>query len=141
MFKSLLSDTTTNSNRDPQNPLIGRIHQYIERMMRTRSEIFDETSRKRGHPEATDAVDPAKRQKLVAQSTSAPKFIVPPLSPGPHTLAELYTVTEDEALKNFDVVLLPEDLVVKIGITILQKLDVNTLHQAVAVSQFYVSLK
>jgi len=103
--------------------------------MRSRHEIFDEASRKRGPPEPTDGLDAAKRQKLGAQMpTAAPKFLVPPLKPGSHTVAELFTVTTDEGLKAFDVSQLSEDLVVKIGITILQKLDADTLNQAVEVS-------
>jgi symplekin len=103
-------------------------------MMRSRNEIFDEASRKRGPPEPTDGLDAAKRQKLGAHvANAAPKFHVPPLKPGSHTVAELFTVTADEGLKAFDVSQLTEDLVVKIGITILQKLDADTLNQAVEV--------
>lgn len=103
--------------------------------MRTKSDIFDEPSRKRGPPEPTDGLDAVKRQKIGAQvPTPAPKFHVPPLKPGPHTIAELFTVTTDEALKAFDVAMLSEDLVVKIGITILQRLDADMLNQAVDVS-------
>ena len=132
-----LSSCQRNADRcsDPQNPLAGRIQQYVERMMRSRSEIFDEASRKRGPPEPTDGLDAAKRQKLGAQVTGGlNRLHVPPLTPGPHTIAELYTVTTDEALKGFDVSQLSEDLVVKIGITILQKIDADTLNQAVEVS-------
>jgi symplekin len=118
---------------DPQNPLAPKIQQYVERMMRSRSDIFDEASRKRGPPEPTDGLDAAKRQKLGAQM-SAPRFHVPPLTPGSHTIAELYTVTTDDALKAFDVSQLSEDLVVKIGITILQRIDADTLNQAIEVS-------
>jgi symplekin len=101
-------------------------------MMRSRNDIFDEASRKRGAPEPTDGLDSAKRQKLGAQvANAAPKFHVPPLTPGTHTIAELFTVTGDEALKAFDVAQLSEDLVVKIGITILQRIDADTLNQAV----------
>ncbi len=100
--------------------------------MRSRNDIFDEASRKRGASDPTDGLDPAKRQKLGAQvANAAPKFLVPPLTPGPHTIAELFTVTGDEALKAFDVAQLSEDLVVKIGITILQRIDADTLNQAV----------
>ncbi|TVY53795.1 mRNA cleavage and polyadenylation specificity factor complex subunit pta1 [Lachnellula cervina] len=130
------------NKRDPQNPLAGRIQQYVERMMRSRNEIFDEASRKRGPPEPTDGLDAAKRQKLAAQVPSAtPRFHVPPLKPGPCTVAELFTVTTDEGLKAFDVSVLTQDLVVRIGITILQKLDTDTLNQAVeGVRQRYKSL-
>ena len=118
---------------DPQNPLAGRIQQYVERMMRSRSEIFDESSRKRGPPEPTDGLDPAKRQKLGAQ-LNTPRLHVPPLTPGLHTVGELFTITTDEALKAFDVAMLSEDLVVKISITILQRIGADTLNQAVEVS-------
>lgn len=98
-------------------------------------EIFDESSKKRGPPEPVDGLDPAKRQKLGAQINSSPqnRLHVPPLTPGPHTVAELFTITTDEALKAFDVAMLSEDLVVKIGITILQRINADTLHQAVEV--------
>lgn len=106
--------------------------------MRSKTEIFDESSRKRGPPEPTDGLDAAKRQKLAAQVTQVPppvpKFYVPPLAPGLHTTAELFTVTTDEQLKAFDVSMLSEELVVKIGITILQRLDAETLNQAIVVS-------
>jgi symplekin len=121
---------------DPQNPLSGRIQQYVERMMRSKSEIFDEVTRKRGPPEPTDGLDPAKRQKLGAQINTPPqdRLHVPPLTPGPHTIAELFTITTDQALTAFDVAQLSEDLVVKIGITILQRINADTLNQAVEVS-------
>ena len=102
--------------------------------MRSKTEIFDEANRKRGPPESVDGMDSAKRQKMGAQvSAPAPKFYVPPLTPGPHSIAELFTVTTDEGLKTFDVSQLSEDLVLKIGIIILQKLDTDTLDQAVEV--------
>lgn len=121
---------------DPSNPLVPRIVQYVDRMVRSRTEIFDEASRKRGPPEVTNGLDPAKRQKLGAQVPAPPvkKFHVPSLTPGPHTIAQLFTITTDEALKTFDVAQLSEDLVVKIGITILQRIDADTLNQAVDVS-------
>jgi symplekin len=123
------------SGSDPQNPLAGRIQQYVERMMRSKTEIFDEASRKRGPPEPTDGLDPVKRQKLGAQinTPAQNRLHVPPLTPGSHTIAELFTVTTDQALRAFDVAQLSEDLVVKIGITILQRINADTLNQAIEV--------
>ncbi|CZR54124.1 related to pre-tRNA processing protein / PF I subunit [Phialocephala subalpina] len=136
MIKSM--EKTTRSllvhilKRDNQHPLAGKIQQYVERMMRSKSDIFDEQTRKRGPPEPTDGLDAAKRQKLSAQvKPAAPKFHVPPLAPGSHSVAELFTVTTEEGLKGFDVAQLAEHLVVQIGITILQRLDADTLNQAV----------
>lgn len=121
---------------DPQNPLAGRIQQYVERMMRSKTEIFDEASRKRGPPDVADGLDPTKRQKLGAQINAPLQNLlhVPPLTPGSHTIAELFTITTDEALKAFDVAQLSEDLVVKIGVTILQRINADTLNQAVEVA-------
>ncbi len=103
-------------------------------MMRSKIDIFEEATRKRGPQEPIDGLDAAKRQKLGAQILPiAPKFHVPPLKPGLHTIAELFTVTNDEALKTFDVAMLSEDLVVKIVITILQRIDTDTLNQAIEV--------
>lgn len=102
-------------------------------------EIFDEGSRKRGPPEQIDGLDPAKRQKLGAQINTPQqnRLHVPPLTPGSHTIAELFTITTDEALKAFDVAQLSEDLVLKIVITILQRLNTDTLSQAVEVRTIY----
>jgi symplekin len=131
-----LFQKTADMYSDPKNSLSGRIQQYVERMMRSRSEIFDEANKKRGHPEYIDGLDPAKRQKLGEQgiNTAANRLHVPPLAPGPHTVGELFTITTDEALKAFDVAQLSEDLVVKIGVTILQRLDFDVLNQAIEVS-------
>ncbi|CAG8954900.1 hypothetical protein HYFRA_00008588 [Hymenoscyphus fraxineus] len=131
------------NKRDPHNPLAPRIQQYVERMMRSRNEIFDEANRKRGPPEPINGLDATKRQKLAAQvPIPQPRFHVPPLAPGPHSIAELFTVTTDEGLKMFDVSQLSEDIVVKIGITILQKINADTLNQAVAgVRMRYDSMK
>jgi len=118
---------------DPNNPLAPRIHQYVEKMARSRTEIFEEASRKRGPPEPTDGLDAAKRQKLDAQ-LSKQKLYIPPFTPGSHTIAELFTITTDAALQTFDVSQLSEDLAVKIVVTILQRIDVDTLNQAINVS-------
>ncbi|KAH8593630.1 hypothetical protein B0O99DRAFT_626710 [Bisporella sp. PMI_857] len=130
--------------RDPHNPLTPRIQQHIEKMARSRTEIFEEASRKRGPPEPTNGLDTTKRQKLGVQVAKQPaaRLYIPPLTPGPHTIAELFTITTDAALKGFDVSQLPEDLVVKIGVTILQKLDADTLSQAIeGVQNRYNSMK
>lgn len=119
---------------DMQHPLAQKIHHYVERMARSKADIFDETNRKRGPPESGDALDAAKRQKLSAPVATPIKVHVPPLSAGPHTLAEVFTVTPEEALRTFDVGQLPEDLVVKIGVTLLQRINATVLEQTINVS-------
>lgn len=108
--------------------------------MRSRTEIFDEASRKRGPPEPTDGLDPSKRQRLVANvPPTIPRVEISPLTPGPHTVAELFTATDDEGLKAFDVGILPADLVVKIGVTILSSLDRGVFDHTINVSTSYPS--
>ncbi|KFZ03382.1 hypothetical protein V502_10996 [Pseudogymnoascus sp. VKM F-4520 (FW-2644)] len=117
--------------RDPQGPMALRIQQYVERLIRSRTEIFDEAHRKRGPPELVDGNDSAKRQKVGA-SVAAPitNLVIPPLTPGPHTIAELFTITQDKGLI-FDVSQIPEDLVASIGVALMSQLDEGLLKQAI----------
>lgn len=147
MIKSMEKTTrillTHIHKKDPRQPLAPKIEEYIVRNLNIKRSIFDEPTRKRGPPEPTDGLDAAKRQKIGAQVPAPPpkpKFQVPPLKPGRHTIAELFTVTPDEGLKAFDIAILPEDLVAKIGITILQRLDADTLNQAIEVSLYFLLL-
>lgn len=118
---------------DPQNPLAGRIQQYVERLMRTRTEIFDEATRKRAAPEPANGVE--KRQRIGPPPTPAPaKLVIPPLSLGNHSVADLFTITEDKALKAFDVGQLPEHMVVRIDVLLLQTIDQNLFEQTIEVS-------
>lgn len=112
--------------------------------MRARAEILDaEPTKKRGPPEPTDGLDPVKRQKLgalaspVAPAPEKPKLIVPPLGPGPHSVADLYTITEDKGLQGFDAGMIPQETVVKIVVAILSKIDGELLKQASAVSSTF----
>lgn len=119
---------------DPQGPMALRIQQYVERLIRSRTEIFDEAHRKRGPAELVDGPDPAKRQKVGA-AVAAPitNLVIPPFSPGPHTIAELFTITQDKGLI-FDVAQIPEELVASIGVALMSQLDEGLLNQAIKVS-------
>ncbi|KAK3300101.1 uncharacterized protein B0H64DRAFT_7181 [Chaetomium fimeti] len=115
--------------RDPNNPLSGRIQQYVERLMRSRAEIFDEAGRKRALADQTaTGYGDAKRQKVEA---GVPQFSVPPLGPGPHTLAGVFTLTNNAGLQAFDATQLPANLAAKIGVRTLAALDQNVLDLAV----------
>ncbi|KAG2415697.1 hypothetical protein HFD88_006888 [Aspergillus terreus] len=89
--------------RNPSHPLAGKMQQYIDRLMQSRIEAVDDSSRKRGLPsEPTDGLDSAKRARLGAE---APRSLyIPPMPPGRITWAQLYTLTEDPAVQNFDAV-------------------------------------
>ncbi|KAI1977768.1 hypothetical protein LOZ53_004874 [Ophidiomyces ophidiicola] len=116
--------------RNPSHPLVGRIQQYIERIAQSRNEIFEEATRKRALPtEPTDLVDSAKRARLGV--STPPQLRVPPLPAGPTSYAQLFTLTEDVGLTSFDVKQLPADLLVKITVPVLQRIDAEALDQAI----------
>lgn len=121
--------------RNPNHPLAARIQQHIDRLHHTRLEIFDEISRKRPAPaEPTDGLDHAKRQRLGADVAGT---IPPPaLGTGPVSLAQLFTLTQDEGSKNFDVQAIPIDLLVRILVPIIGSLDKAHLDNAINVSRF-----
>jgi symplekin len=109
------------------------MHQYIERLAQSRLDVFDESSRKRGLPvEPTDGLDNAKRARLGVDTP--PLLKIPPLPPGPTSWAQLFTLTDDVGLSSFDVKQLPIDLIVKITVPVLCRVDSNALNQAIEVS-------
>ncbi|KAF9633714.1 Armadillo-like helical protein [Lasiodiplodia theobromae] len=114
----------------------------VKKLHHTRLEIFDETNRKRPAPiEPTDGLDPAKRQRLGADLQAPTPPGIPPLGPGPVSYAQLYTLTQDEGSKNFDVQAIPIDLLVRILVPILSSLDKSQLDNAInAVRARYLSL-
>ncbi|MCJ1474275.1 hypothetical protein MMC13_002933 [Lambiella insularis] len=126
--------------RNENGPFAARIKQHVDRMSLLRQEIFDEGSRKRGAPaEPTDGLDDAKRRRLGAEINSGPQY--PKLPPGPTSFAQLYTLTEEEALRSFDVTQLPIDLVVRITLPVLQRIEQKAIDAAItAVRSRYLTL-
>ncbi|CAJ2512864.1 Uu.00g009830.m01.CDS01 [Anthostomella pinea] len=118
------------SRRDPHNPLAGRMQQYVERLMQSRAELFDETSRKRAMPDQGSALE-AKRQR-VATVPAQPQIEIPPLKPGPRSLAEVFTLTTNEGLKNFNVGdIVPAPIAAKISVRTIAQLDPRLLELAI----------
>ncbi|KAH4162854.1 hypothetical protein HBH98_052280 [Parastagonospora nodorum] len=128
--------------RHPENQVNGRIQQYLERMHRTRIEIFDE-SRKRPAPSGpNDGLEQAKRQRVTVEaSTKAPS--VPPLPAGEVSWRQLYTLNpEGKSTVNFDVQMFkdPEQLL-RIVVPVLQSVDAQKLDHAInIVRSRYLSL-
>ncbi|KAI1379557.1 hypothetical protein F4677DRAFT_409675 [Hypoxylon crocopeplum] len=118
------------SRRNPQNPQIGRIQQYVDKLMRSPAEIFDEGSRKRALPEQADGLD-AKRQRTGTVSP-LPQVEITPLKPGPHTLAEVFTFTNNEGLKGFNAGdNVPAPLAARISVTTISRIDPQLLDRAI----------
>ena len=62
------------------------------------------------------------------------QFSVPPLGPGPHTLAAVLTFTNNLGLQGFDATHLPANLAARISARTLAALDPHVLDLAVGVS-------
>ncbi|KAI1190022.1 mRNA cleavage and polyadenylation specificity factor complex subunit [Nemania serpens] len=116
--------------RDPNNPLSGRMQQYVERLVRSRAEILDETARKRPMVGQAGAVE-VKRQRTGTLSTQ-PQIEITPLEPGVHTLAEIFTFTNNDGLKKFNVSeTIPAPLAAKISVRTITQLDPEILQRAI----------
>ncbi|CRK48571.1 hypothetical protein BN1723_016910, partial [Verticillium longisporum] len=116
------------AKRDPHNPIVPRIQQHVEGMMRMRSEILDESSRKRGLEVMPEGAD-LKRQRTLAPAPQ--QLEVTPLAPGQHSLADVYTLTGSEGLKAFDISTVPAELVARINVSTLSRIDPQLLYKAV----------
>lgn len=100
-------------------------------MAQIRAGILDEGPRKRAAPvEPIDGLNHAKRVRLGTELTSHSN--APPLPPGPTSIAQLFTLTNDEGLSSFDVTQLPIELVVKITLPVLQQINQASLDEAIS---------
>ena len=108
-----------------------RIKAYVDRLIQTRMELFEDVgNRKRAPPnEPIDGLDTAKRRRLGAELPD--RTDVAPLPPGPSSLKDIFTLTKDPSLANFDVTSLPLDLMTRITLPVLQRIDQEALNQAV----------
>ena len=123
---------------NPNSPLAPKIDAYLTGLNQSRAAIFSETtSLKRSAPtEPTDGLDDAKRQRL----TAPPKF--PHMPPPPNSFADLFTLTEDATLRQFDVKLLPIDMVNTISGVLLQHVNQQAMDEAIeAVKARYAHLQ
>ena len=126
-----------------QGPTAQRLEQHIQRLQQMRQDIDGGGNRKRAAPaEPTDGLDNAKRQRLGADvSTPTQGGRYPPLPPGPVSIAQLFTLTQDIGAKSFDVQQLPMDLVVRILVPIIGAIDKIKLDNAInAVRLRYLGL-
>ena len=114
------------SKRDPHNPMTPRIQQHVERTMRMVAEALDGSGKKRVlENQQADTVD-AKRQRI-----NPAEVHIPPLGPGPHTLADIFSLTDAAGLKTFDLSQVPPPLVAKLAVNTLSRIDGQLLDKAI----------
>jgi len=116
------------------------MQQQVERLLRSRTEIFDEISRKRAlEAQQHDGVD-AKRLRMGPPSTVM-QLQIAPLGPGPHSVADVFSLTSHKALRNFDISNVPSDLLAKITVATLAGVDAQLLAKAIEVRFSHLDIK
>ncbi|KAK8020890.1 hypothetical protein PG990_006028 [Apiospora arundinis] len=115
------------ARRDPRNPNAPRIQQYLERLMATKAEVLDGGSRKRAHADAASGLE-VKRQRT---GPSQPTFQISPLGAGPHSLADVFALTQNPGLRTFDVSQVPAALAAKISVNTIARIDTSILDRAI----------
>lgn len=121
----------------PQHPMREKIDLYINRLQETRLVVLSGKPAQKRPAEPNDGLDNVKRQKL-EQGVQ----IFPPMPPPPHTLAQVFTLTDDKALAAFDAKVLPEYLVTQIAAALMQHIDSKTMDLAVEeVRQRFVMIR
>ncbi|CAK7198401.1 hypothetical protein SEUCBS139899_001062 [Sporothrix eucalyptigena] len=123
--------------RDPNNSFNPRIQQYVERLMRSRAELFDDAGRKRAlvDQQAAAAGGDAKRQR-VASGAGVPLAQqllqeIPPLGPGPKSLADIFALATNPQLRAFNASNVPLELAAKISVSTLARVDAQLLSKAI----------
>ena len=101
-----------------------------------RTDTLDDSRKRPAASEPTDGLNTAKRQRLDAEvheplQTPSPHA---PLPEGPVTLAQLYTLTQDENHKAYDVTPIPKFLLDRIIVPVLGSIDEGRLNNALDVS-------
>jgi symplekin len=132
--RALLKNINKNN---PNGPLAPKIEAYLVRLGQSRAAVFaDAQSLKRPAPSETSDGFGNKRARL----DGAARY--PPMPPPPNSYAQLFTLTEDDAFKHFDVQILNEEMVRTITHLTLCHLDPNALNEAIgAVRDRYAHLQ
>ncbi|KAK9418133.1 putative Symplekin/Pta1 N-terminal domain-containing protein [Seiridium unicorne] len=113
--------------RDTKGVLAQRMQPYLDRLSQARAEMQEGTSRKRAMTETADGIE-AKRQRT---APNLPDLQITPLPPGPHSLADIFTFTQNEGLRNFDVALVPATLAAKVSVNTIARIDPHLLDRAI----------
>lgn len=121
----------TDDDSDPRNPHTPRIQQYLERLMASKAEVLDGGSRKRAHADVASGLE-VKRQRT---GPAQPTFQISPLGAGPHSLADVFALTQNAGLRAFDASQVPAALAAKISVNTIARIDNSILDRAIEVSQ------
>ncbi|TKA31803.1 hypothetical protein B0A50_01882 [Salinomyces thailandicus] len=128
MARTTISFLLSVLKRNPQHQLAGRLQQRTEQLRYSLNEAFTEgRDGKRKEPdEPTDGLDDAKRRRVEpppVQSQQQAQPTYPPLSPGPVTVAQLFTLSRDPSASSIHAAIIPEHFVAQLIPPLLQSID------------------
>ena len=139
MTRTTISFLTNTLKRNPNHALAGRIQQQVERLRYGLIEVFsDQNPLKRPAPdEPTDGLSDDKRRKLDREADAGTTPLqqpgIPPLPPGPISVAQLFTLTNDPRVVGFHVEVLPPQIVSQLVPALLAATDQAKLDTAINV--------
>ncbi|WPG97530.1 mrna cleavage and polyadenylation specificity factor complex subunit pta1 [Acrodontium crateriforme] len=147
MTRTTMSFLVNALKRNPNHPSALRLQGAIEGLRRSLIEVFSDNAGKRSAPdEPVDGSDDAKRRRIdeeiangTSRSATQPSYA--PLPPGPVTVAQLFTLSQDTSATAFHVELLPANIVAQLIPPLIKSIDTNQLNDAInVVRQRYLDL-
>ncbi|RMY12574.1 hypothetical protein D0868_02492 [Hortaea werneckii] len=156
MARTTISFLLNVLKRNPQHPFAGRLQQRTEQLRHHLTEVFVEGREgKRKEPdEPTDGLDDSKRHRIDTeaahgatpvqqhpyqqqtpqqqqQSQLSLQQSYPPLPPGPVTVAQLFTLSQDPNAAGFHVASIPQQIVSQLVPPLLQSIDPQRFEGAI----------
>ncbi|RMY79167.1 hypothetical protein D0864_09139 [Hortaea werneckii] len=156
MARTTISFLLNVLKRNPQHPFAGRLQQRTEQLRHHLNEVFIEGREgKRKEPdEPTDGLDESKRRRIDTEAANGATPVqqhpyqqqppqqqqhsqfslqqsYPPLPPGPVTVAQLFTLSQDPNAAGFHVASIPQQIVSQLVPPLLQSIDPQRFEGAI----------
>ncbi|RMZ02261.1 hypothetical protein D0862_06089 [Hortaea werneckii] len=155
MARTTISFLLNVLKRNPQHPFAGRLQQRTEQLRHNLTEVFVEGREgKRKEPdEPTDGLDDSKRRRIDTEAANGATPVqqhpyhqqpsqqqssqlslqqsYPPLPPGPVTVAQLFTLSQDPNAAGFHVASIPQQIVSQLVPPLLQSIDPQRFEGAI----------
>ncbi|KAI7495894.1 hypothetical protein KC367_g7077 [Hortaea werneckii] len=157
MARTTISFLLNVLKRNPQHPFAGRLQQRTEQLRHYLNEVFIEgrEGKRKVPDEPTDGLDDSKRRRIDTEAANGATPVqqhpyqqqppqqqqqqsqlslqqsYPPLPPGPVTVAQLFTLSQDPNAAGFHVASIPQQIVSQLVPPLLQSIDLQRFEGAI----------
>ncbi|KAI6885716.1 hypothetical protein KC360_g3440 [Hortaea werneckii] len=156
MARTTISFLLNVLKRNPQHPFAGRLQQRTEQLRHHLNEVFIEgrEGKRKVPDEPTDGLDDSKRRRIDTEAANGATPVqqhpyqqqpsqqqqqsqlslqqsYPPLPPGPVTVAQLFTLSQDPNAAGFHVASIPQQIVSQLVPPLLQSIDPQRFEGAI----------